>query len=261
MKIAIITVWYNEQDLAPFFLKHYNYVDDIFLYLDVDTDDDTRNICKSFPNVTIRDIHFPNGFDDIDKVSRINNSTRELSGKYNWMYSVDSDEFIFPPKEYSDARKFLAKQEAEKSNLVRAKIWQVFRHHTDRDLDPTKPVMGQRSHGDPDLSSSFNSHYAHKPIVVKPETGIAWYPGCHVFNCKNIRIATEEFYGAHWKMADPSFVVKRRIRDRKLRFSKRQIAMRMAWQDIIITEEQILKDLEEHKQDPDILGPLLLTGV
>lgn len=33
--------------------------------------------------------------------------------------------------------------------------------------------------------------------------------------------------------------------------------MRMDWQDIDITEEQILKDLEKHKQDPDVLGPLL----
>jgi len=61
-------------------------------------------------------------------------------------------------------------------------------------------------------------------------------------------------------MADPSFAVKRRVNDRKLRFSKKQIATKRAWHDINITEEQILQALEKHKQDPDILGPLLPTG-
>ncbi|GAI63944.1 unnamed protein product, partial [marine sediment metagenome] len=103
MKIAIITVWYNEQALAPFFLKHYSYVDNIFLYLDRDTNDNTLNICKSFPNVIIGDIRFPNGYDSVDHTNKINASIKELKGRYNWVYSVDSDELIFPPKEYKNA--------------------------------------------------------------------------------------------------------------------------------------------------------------
>lgn len=261
MKIAIITVWYNEQDLAPFFLKHYSYADKIFVYLDRSTKDNTRNICKSFPNVVIGSMHFPNGYDSCDHTNKINAVIKELKGRYNWVYSLDADELIFPPKEYKNARQFLAKQEKRGFNLVRARMWQVYRHHTDRDLDPTKPAMGQRCHGDPNLSSPFNHHYSNKPIVVKPETGIVWWPGCHAFKNKNIRIARELFYGAHWKMADDSFAVRRRIRDRKLRFSKRQIAARKAWHDIIITEEQILKDLEKHRRDPDVLSALLPTGV
>ena len=108
MRVAIITVWHNEEDLAPFFLKHYSYVDNILLYLDTDTNDATRSICETYPNVTIRDISFPGGYDSIIMVDRINNTVREL-GEYAWIYAVDADEFIFPPNE--DAKDFLCRQE------------------------------------------------------------------------------------------------------------------------------------------------------
>lgn len=257
MKIAIITMWYNEEDLAPFFLKHYNYVDTIFLTLDTDTNDNTRKICEGYPNVKLDSFSFPDGFDSIKKVAKVNQVVRELKGQFDWVYSVDSDEFIFPPKKYKDAREFLAKQEAEQFNIVRAKMWQVFPHCTDSDLDPTKPVIRQRQHGDPDLKSQFNLHYANKPVVAKPETSIAWHPGCHGFNCSKPNEAEETFYGAHWKMASEKIAIKRRIEGRRLRFSKSHIAMNMGWQDWHVTKESILEDLEKHKNDPNVLGDLL----
>lgn len=256
-KVAIITVWHNEEDLAPFFLKHYNYVDNILLYLDTNTSDATRSICETYSNVTIRDISFPGGYDSIIKVDKINSMVRELDG-YDWIYAVDADEFIFPPKQYKDTKDFLFRQEQEGYNLIFAQMFQVFRHFTDRDLDPSKPVLPQRSHGDPDLNSAYNRFYI-KPIVAKPETGISWSPGCHIFTGDHIRVAEEKFHGAHWKMADEGIAIKRRIGN-KLRFSERQITMRMGYQDIDITEEDILEELEGHKHDPDVLSSLLSSA-
>lgn len=255
MKIAIITIWYNEQDLAPFFLKHYSYVDKIFLFLEAT--DKTKEICEQFPNVQIEDFIQPNGMDDILKIEKIHQAVRELKGEFDWVYSVDADEFIFPPKEYKNAREFLAKQEAEKFNLVRAKMWQVFRHYTDSDLDPIKPVIRQRQHGDPDLDSEFNGAYANKPIVVKPETDIVWSVGCHIILSGSIKEAKEQFYGAHWAMVDKDIAIRRRIYGRKLRLSKRQIEGGLTFQHINITEEKIKEEVEKHKNDPNVLGCLL----
>lgn len=257
MKIAIVTLWYNEEDLAPFFLKHYSYVDRIFLFLDADTTDNTRKICESYSNVKIENFSFPEGFDCITQVEKINQVVKELKGQFDWVYSVDADEFIFPPKEYKDAKEFLAKQETEQFNLVRAKMWQVFPHYTDPDLDPTNPVIKQRQHGDPDLNSQFNLHYANKPIVVKPETDIIWHPGCHSFRSSKIKVAEKVFYGVHWKMASEQIAIKRRIEGRRLRLSKRQIKRCMSWQDWNVSKETILADLEKHKNDPNVLGDLL----
>jgi len=255
MKIAIVTVWFNEEDLAPFFLKHYRDIDKIFLFLEAT--DKTKEISKQFPNVEIESFSFPQGFDDITKVEKINSVVKQLKGKFDWIYSVDADEFIFPPKGYGDAEEFLVRQQAQGFNLIRAKIWQVYRYVSDLDLDPTKAAIGQRQHGDPDLNSRFNSYYANKPIVVKPETDIVWNPGCHSIRSGNIKEAKEKFYGAHWAMADVNIAIKRRIYGRKKRLSKRQIERRLTWQHIDITEKEIREEINKHKHDPDVLGALL----
>jgi len=257
MRIAIVTFWYNEEELAPFFLKHYSYVDDIFVYLDIDTNDGTRSICEAHSNVTIRDMSFPEGYDPMTHTSKINSVVKGL--KHDWVYVVDGDEFIQQPKQYEDAKEFLLKQEQAGYTLVIARMFQVFRHFTDEDLDISKPVLAQRCHGDPNLKTMFNRCYI-KPIVVKPETGVSWRPGCHVYcGNRNIRVAKEQFFGAHWKMADDSFVIKRRLHNIQARLSQRSLKLRMSYQDIGITEESILGDLEKHRHNPDVLSSLLPT--
>lgn len=250
MKIAIVTVWYNEEDLAPFFLKHYSYVDDIYVYIDKVTNDSTRKICEEHSNVTIRGMSFPAGFDDILKVNRINSAVRAL--KHDWVFAVDADELIQQPKQYESAKEFLSHQQKQGYNLVIAKMFQVYRHVTDEDLDISKPVLPQRSHGDPDFSKPFNRCYI-KPIVVRPGVGISWSVGCHSYRAnKKLRVAKEQFFGAHWKMADPELAVKRRMRN-KARLSKRQKAKNRSYQDIRVTKKVILKELKQHSHNPKVL--------
>lgn len=259
MKIAIVTMWYNEEDLAPFFLKHYNYVNKIFVYLATDTYDNTRGICGACSNVKIvDDPAYLGGFDDIVKIRRTNHAVRGLRGKFDWVYVVDADEFIQQPKQYRSAREFLRRQVKKGYNLVYARMYQVYRHVTDVDLDISKPVLPQRCHGNPNLRSLHNRRYV-KPIVAKPETGISWGAGCHSYhgNKHVIRRAREHYIGAHWCMADDSFPVKRRIRDRKLRLSKQNIAARRGRQHIDATEESVLRELKAHRRDPDVLSSLL----
>lgn len=254
MKIAIVTVWYNEEDLAPFFLKHYSYVDDVFVYLDTDTNDNTRSICAAHLNVTIRRITYPQGYDPALQARAVNQAVRAL--KHGWVYAVDADEFIQQPKQYKGAKEFLLKQQKQGYNLVFAKMYQVYRHFMDKDLDISKPVLPQRCHGDPDLSTVFNRCYI-KPVVVKPATGIVWRVGCHNYRRNDrVKVASEQFYGAHWKMADPSLAVKRRMHN-QARLSKKSRKKGRLWQDAHITKKAILSALKKHSHDPDVLGPYL----
>jgi len=254
MKIAIVTVWYNEEDLAPFFLKHYSYVDDIFVYLDTATNDNTRSICEAHSNVTIRRIAYPQGYGPGFQVRTVNQAVRAL--KYDWVYAVDADEFIQYPKQYRNAKEFLLRQEQKGYNLVFAKMFQVYRHVTDKDLDAHQPVLAQRCHGDSDLSTVFNRCYI-KPIVVKPAIGMVWRVGCHNYRRNGrIKIAKEQFFGAHWKMADPKLAVKRRMHNRA-RLSKKSRKKGRLWQDAHITKKAILKELKQHSRDPNVLGPYL----
>ena len=254
MKIAVVTVWCNEEDLAPFFLKHYSYVDDIFVYLDTATNDNTRSICSTCPKVTIRRIAYPQGYDPAFQVRTINQAARAL--KYDWVYAVDADEFIQQPKQYKSAKEFLLKQQKQGCNLVFAKMFQVYRHVTDKDLDVCQPVLAQRCHGDPDLSTVFNRCYI-KPNIVKPEVGIVWRVGCHNYRRNGrVKVAREQFFGAHWKMADPGLAIKRRMHN-QARLSKKSRKKGRLWQDAHITKKAILEALKKHSHDPNVLGSYL----
>ena len=59
MRIELITMWYNEEFLAPFFLNHYSWVDKIHIILTPVPTDRTEAIAKRYPNVEIEYFWFP----------------------------------------------------------------------------------------------------------------------------------------------------------------------------------------------------------
>jgi len=246
MKIAIVTMWYNEAFLAPFFLSHYGYADKIHLLLDADTHDDTRAICGRYGNVEIEDFIFPDMMDDILKVKKINEVVAAQTA--DWVFAVDADEFIFPPGG-ENASDVLSQQT---TNLLYAQMWQVYRHVTDADLDPSRATIYQRRHGDPNVSVGNNLIYA-KPIIVRPEIGIAWNVGCHSYQ-KNERIEVSKniFLGTHWQMADVNMAIDRRIKGRRERQSKRNLEAGYTVQHHHITEEEIREECLAHMSDPQV---------
>jgi len=195
MKIAAVMMVYNEALILPYFLRHYNYLDEIHVLYETDSTDDTLKILNQTPNVVIKNCHIEGGLDDIEKVNLINDTLHAI--KTDWVYVVDSDEFIFPPKE--SPNDFLSRQNYD---VVRAAMFQVYRHRTDKDLDLSLPPIPQRIHGDPDLFSTVeepnrarNAAYI-KPIVVKRSSKIRFLPGNHAVE-GNVKIFPEFYTGAH----------------------------------------------------------------
>lgn len=244
MKIKILTVWYNEEFLAPFFLSHYNYVDEIYVLLDSDTNDGTRDILERSDKVIIEDFTFPNGMDDSLKADHINRVLKTI--KSDWIYVLDADEFIFTP-DFENAREFLSRIEG---NVVMARMWQVYRNERDNDLDITiEPVIFQRSYGDPNRETGINAAY-NKPIILKTPIEFDLLYGNHQIIGNNYKLSEESFDGAHWAMADKCFSIDRRIKGRKERQSKHNLNTGMTYHQHNITEEILLKEIEEHKNDP-----------
>ena len=249
-KIAAITMVYNEALLLPYFLRHYEHLDEIYVLYETDSTDDTLKILKQASNVIIKDSHIEGGLDSIDKVNLTNNTLHTI--KADWVYVVDCDEFIFPPQESPDD--FLSRQSRGNYNVVRAGMFQVYRHRIDKDLDPSLPPIPQRVHGDPDLFSTVegphkarNALYV-KPIVVKPSSEIRFRPGNHVVE-GDIRVSPELYIGAHWQMADPSIAIDRRIKN-KMRMSERNKRLGMGWHYQNVTEEWIRAECDRHLDDP-----------
>src|SRR6185503_6740392 len=122
LKIAAITMVYNEAILLPYFLRHYSYLDEIHVLYETDTSDESLEILTQTPNVVIEKCHIKGGMDDIAKIDLINKTVQNL--KADWIYVVDPDEFIFPPNNESP-HDFLKRQIC---SVIRSGMFQVYRH-------------------------------------------------------------------------------------------------------------------------------------
>jgi len=244
MLIKAVCMAYNEEFLMPFFLRHYRYLDEIRLVVDADTNDLTREIARQFGNVVMEEFQFPAGMDDILKRDKLTATARSM--QTDWLYVLDADEFIFPPG-LEDPRSFLARQTA---NVVVARMWQVFRHITDKPLDPmSEPIVLQRRHGDPNRDSPDNAQYQ-KPIVLKLPLDFRMCLGNHDITGTGLVFAEEHFDGAHWAHADPKFVIERRIKNRRDRQSQRNLQLGLTSQHHHVTEEEIRSILNTNANRP-----------
>lgn len=236
VSINIVTMWYNEEFFAPYFLSHYDYVDKIHVFIDSDTNDRTREICEATPNVVTHSITFPDGLDDEYRFKVINDFIATLT--CDWVYVLDADEFIFP-KGFEDARKVLARQEG---NLIYADMYHVYKNRCEKDLTiDSKPVILQRRYGSyrsitNGLGVGTPNVWYRKPCIVKPETKLRyWHNGVHGFEPNSsVVLCKEDFSGAHWNMADERNAIDRRLNHMKNRQSGRN---RELGQDIYKNED------------------------
>lgn len=244
ISVEIVSAWYNESTLAPFFLKHYEYADTIHILLDMDSDDSTLDILEKASNVVIHPITYPDGIDWEIKSSTINKMA--ISCKSDWVIAVDADEFIWPIDRMHDVRGWLSEQAG---TMISAAMFTVYRHHTEGPLDPLNPSVFQRRHGDSRVGMSYNQHGYIKPCIARPETGIQWSCGIHSYKPDDKIIENAEpMFGTHWCMADADMAVRRRI-GTMVRQSRNNIEKNHGYQNFKITEAEIRKECFEHEHD------------
>lgn len=251
--IKIVTVWYNEEYLSKFFLSHYDYVDEIHVLLDSDTNDSTEQILNGYDNVVIDKISFPDGYDNDVRTRYINEKINEIHDSCDWLYVLDSDEFIFPSGFRESPRDFLKNV---KEDIVYANMWQVYRHETEYDLDCNKtPIIYQRRHGDPNRSEGVNRFYC-KPIILKcpkvKEYRIT--VGNHRFEGRDyddISVYILHFDGAHWAYASRE-IAYNRIVNRKERFSENNMKKGYSFHIKGVDKDKVNRTCMEHDNDPKL---------
>ena len=252
IKIAVVSAWYNEELLAPLFLKHYDYVDEIHIILDTATDDRTREILASDPRVIIHNQTYPpDGLDWTIKQAKVDEVYASI--KADWVFAVDADEFLYKRGE-KDIKAFLARQEGD---IMWAKIWQVYRHETDKDIDFSQPPLLQRRHGIPLEPESVYYNLPDraylKPIIVRGGKNPKWNCGCHNYGGDLVE-CREWMEGAHWHMADPELALRRRMQT-KARQGKKNLAHGLGLQNHYISEKAILYECWIHRLDPIVIFP------
>lgn len=262
MRIHLMTMWYNEEFLAPFFLNHYSWVDKIHILLDADTNDNTESIARSYSNVSIEYFSFPDKMDDIIKVKKFNSKYLEIT-EADYVIIVDSDEFIF----CNDLKKQVKDHISETDkDLYFVSYWQIYEHENDLPLHPTIPVPYLRRHGDPSIDIGYI-----KPAIVKTGKNLLWGYGHHeilyegynvkweskstaAFDQRNIAHNPSELLnGAHWRLVDLEQTIHRRITNRKERQSDYNRTEGYCSQYHAISETDIINEYNRHKKSPTVI--------
>jgi hypothetical protein len=255
-RIKVFCFFYNEEFLIPFFLSHYQFADKIHAFVSRSSDR-TRELLEVDPRVDIQEVEFPQGMDDLMKSKWQNSSLQQHDTDHDWHIVVDADEFVWPHGDPSaDTARLFLRDVPEDQVALMVRMWNVFRHRSDSDLDPSdSPVVLQRRHGIAGRGGE-NAPYQ-KPIVIRPNLGLQLSFGNHQLLVDRRRVVgklsdTHEFQGAHWQNADPSFCITRRIRDRKERQSADNLRHRLGIQHHHISEADVRQHCLNHSNDPQI---------
>ena len=246
-RVQVICFFYNEETLARLFLQHYAWADEILAVVSKSSDR-TRERLEAARNVRVMDFEFPAGMDDRIKTDTVNALLAEPS-PFDWKIVVDADEFIWPwncvpPHDY------LASVPSHVT-VVEARMRNVFRHHSEADLDLDRLPVPQRTHGDADNRSEGNRPYQ-KPVVIRANRKIKLGLGNHTQNGGTFDHSFW-FAGTHWQNADPSFAVLRRTRDRRDRQSAANIAGGYGLQNHRVTEDEIQRLCDARRNCPQII--------
>lgn len=248
MEIEVITMMYNEAIMASLFVRHYApWVDTITVFYS-ESADGTREALETtaaecgFKALRILPFEFSNGFDDVEKKNRINQAV--LESKADFAVCVDADEFVYPwPFTDANPRRLL---ENETASIIRCRMFQVYRHATDANIDLKSPPLFQRRHGAPD---KFQEYYD-KPCIVRPDAGVQFQPGCHKVTTP-YPVGRTLWRGAHWGKAD-HFCLRRYLQDRGARLSEVNKRFDYGLQHLNTTGDQLLAELKSHENDPQL---------
>ena len=98
MKIRVYSLCWNEEIIAPYFLKHYKSITNDIVVYDNYSDDNT---CEILKECEIRKFDTKGKFRDDIHIEIKNEIWKECKGKYDWVIICDMDELIYCEKIHS----------------------------------------------------------------------------------------------------------------------------------------------------------------
>lgn len=167
MKIIVCSLCYNERDMLPFYLRHYETIADEIRVWDDHSDDGSRELLSKHPLVKMFDWNEGNGISEDAFLRFAHETYPAFAGKFDWVIWPDIDEFIF----HRDLNWVLE--------------WALNSHH--KILATTGFVMMHTGLPPDDGKSQiyelaprgiYSLVYS-KPIVFQPDVHIRWVRGKH----------------------------------------------------------------------------------
>lgn len=203
MRVAAVTMAYNEPVWAPAWARHYaaQVGAENCLILDHGSDDGSTD---GLP-VQVRRLE-RSPLDEVRRVEQVSAAVRELLGRYDAVIHTDTDELMLAdPAHHADLRAFAA---ATPHPVVTA-IGLDVQHLPDEEpaLDPAAPFGPQRSW------VRFSAAMCKPALVRRP---VAWAPG---FHCSDAPLVTGRLFLLHMRYADLDLGLRRLARTRGQAFA------------------------------------------
>jgi hypothetical protein len=199
MRIAAVTMVYNEPDYLPIWLRYYSGqvgAGNCFV-IDHGTDDGSTN---NLPGVNLTQLP-RSPFDDTKRAGLVSTFVASLLQTYDAVIHTDVDEIVFAdPRLHPSLASFCA---ANHLNVVTAHGFEIYQlRGSESAFDPARPVLAQRRW------AGFSAAMCKPVLVRKPVT---WAPG---FHCTADPITVSHLYLFHLRWFDFAIALRRLARTR-----------------------------------------------
>jgi hypothetical protein len=162
LRVAVITVVHNEEDLILGFLDHYRSLGvDTYFVIDNESNDRTVDLARAVPNVVLSKLETGGTADELLRYSAINRARASCMGQYDYVILADVDELLVPKEGWL---KDTLTQHADQ-NVLGCTGFEVVLGPGERPFDRSQGLLKQRGWG-------LLNPEEDKPIVVRPEAPI-----------------------------------------------------------------------------------------
>lgn len=198
MKIHIYSVMRNEEDLLPYFLRHYcTFADTIFI-LDDHSTDRTVEIAKKNKKVRLINFNYKGGMtDDFDLSNAFEESYKKYSrGVADWVMTVDADEFMYN----KNMVKILKQQQKLGTKAIQATAYTMFSEEFPKTTGQIykECFWGQRSRA------------YDKMVIFDPSLDVSLGMGRHTTKLpKNIKSSRANILMLHFRYLSRNMIIKR----------------------------------------------------
>lgn len=196
MKIRVQVVNKNEEELMPFFIKHYSFADEIVIVDGFSTDNSIK-IAKELGGDKVKVVRLDDGrvADDSQLLHIRNNAWKEGKENFDWQIVVDMDEFLYHP----DLINFL------KNTDCTIPLVHGFDMISKEFPDPSLPLFDQVSRGVRDKI------VLDKSIIFNPnKVDINYEIGCHTAKpTGEVIYSKEPLFMLHFKWLGLEYLIRK----------------------------------------------------
>jgi hypothetical protein len=203
MRIVAYCITFNEEDVLPYYLRHYEGFCDKIVVFDNMSTDRTPAIASRHPKVELRLWDSGGRLDERLLLAIKNNCYREERGRADWVIVGDVDELVY----HRDIREFLSRCKRQGVSLPAAVSYDM--------ISRTFPVTTGQIYeevkeGVPSRVSMQDVVYA-KHLLFDPVLDINYAPGCHYCDPRPepVGTPTPELTVLHMKYLSPERLLER----------------------------------------------------